>query len=207
MNRFFSCLLATAFLTAPVTARADDREDFADDVKDATGNYTDHYIIQNLTNFKVGAKCWKKMHNKDENGIHSATFWVGYIRDYAKRATGDDWTSIETQGNSDREKNKPVVEKMVKEFAPKFSFTLINEGDDCDTTSGSLMLRYWGTVGEDLQYLSGKKPVKITLTVTAKTKDIAVKVSGNNIDITGSREIEPAAWDEKITKAFKRSKL
>jgi len=208
MNRTISCLLATAFIAAPLTARAgNDMEEFAEDVKDASGAYHDSYIIEKLTNFKLGAKCWKKMHNKDENGIHTATFYVAYVREYAKRVTSDDWASIETQGNNDREKNKSLVEKMVKDFAPKFSFTMTNEGDDCDTTMGSLMLRYWGTVGDALQYLSGKKPVKITLNVTSKTKDVDVKISGGNITITASRDIEPAEWDTKITKAFKRSKL
>jgi len=206
MNRLISSVLALAFI-APTAAYADDKEDFADDVKDATGAYHDHYIIDKLTTFKLGAKCWKKMHDKNENGIHSATFYVSEVREYAKRATGDDWSSIETQGNSDREKNKPIVEKMVNDFAPKFSFTLTNDGDDCDTTMGSLMLRYWGTAGDALQYLSAKKPVKIVLNVTSKTKDIAVKISGSTITITGSRDIEPKEWDTKITTAFKRSKL
>lgn len=199
--------LAAALTVSPAVARADDRTSFADEVKAATGNYHDAYIIQQLTSFKLGAKCWKKMHNSDENGIHTATFYVGYVQAYAKRATGDDWNGLETANNSDRDNNKAGVEKKVKEFSPKFSFELTNDGDDCDTTTGSLMLRYWTTVGDALQYLSAKKPVKIVLNVTSKAKDIAVKTTGNTIVITGPRDSEPKEWDQKIVKGFKQTKL
>jgi len=201
--------LVVAIVAASTSfASANDRDDFADDLKDYTGAYYSHYIIDHLTTFKLGDKCWAKMHDKDENGIHTASFWIGYVHELAKRVTKDDWSAIETQGNSDREKNKPVVEAMIKDFAKKkLSFTLVAEGDDCDTTSGSLMLRYWTTVGDSLQYLSGKSKVTIKLTVTAKTKDVTVKVTKSAIEITGSRDIEPAEWSEKIAKAFRRSKL
>ena len=207
MKRTTMCLISNAILLTTTIAHADDRSDFGEDVKDATGAYHDQYIVDKLITFKLGPKCWKKMHDTNENGIHSATFFVASVREYAKRVTGDDWSAIETQGNSDREKNKALVEKMVNEFAPRFSFTLINEGDDCDTTTSSLLLRYWTTVGDDFQYLSGKKKVSITLDVTPTIKDIEVKVSGGNITIKGSRDIEPAEWDAKIAKAFRRAKL
>ena len=62
------------------------------------------------------------------------------------------------------------------------------------------------TVGDALQYLSGKTKVSITLTVTPKTKGVTVKVGKGTIAITGSRDIEPKDWSEKIEKAFRRSK-
>ena len=43
--------------------------------------------------------------------------------------------------------------------------------------------------------------------MSSKTKDVAVKITGGTIAITGSKDIEPAAWDEKITKPIKRAKL
>ncbi|HEV7557313.1 MAG TPA: hypothetical protein VGO00_17720 [Kofleriaceae bacterium] len=199
--------LAATLVASTLIARADERHDFALDIKDYTGDYYKQFIMEKLTTFKLGAKCWKKMHDKNENGQHSASFWVGYVADYAKKAGAGDFSAVESQNNNDREKNKPLVEKMVNDFAGKFSFTLTNDGDDCDTTMGSLMLRYWGTVGNALQYLSGKNKVNITLNVTAKTKDIETKVSGNNITITASRDIEPGEWDQKIEKAIKRSNL
>jgi hypothetical protein len=206
LPRTLLALLALT-LAAPHVAHADDQDAFAQDVKDYTGNYYGQFVMEKLTHFKVGAKCWKKFHDKDTNAQHTASFWVGYVLEYAKRATGDDWAAIETQGNTDREKNKPTVEKMVKDFGAKFSFTLVGEGDDCDTDQGSLMLRYWGTVGDALQYISGKTKVAITLTMSSKTKDIGVKISGGTIAITASKDVEPAAWDEKITKPIKRAKL
>jgi hypothetical protein len=200
-------LLLASLLLAPTTARAGDLADFGEDVKDATSEYTSQYVIDHLTSMKLGSACWKKMHDKDQNGIHTATFWTRYVAEYAKRVTKDDWSSIETQNNSDRDKNKPLVEKLVKDFKGKLAFTLVAEGADCDTSMSSLMLRYWSSVGESLQYLSGKTKVSITLTVTPKTKDITVTVAGGTISIVGSRDIEPAEWSEKIAKAFRRAKL
>jgi hypothetical protein len=198
-------LLALVILTG--LAHADDRADFASDIKEATGAYHDQFTIAKLSTFKLSAKCWKKMHDKNENGIHTATFWVGYVRDFAKRSTGDDWNATETANNSDRENNKGAVEKQVNAFASKFSFTLANDGADCDTTTGSLMLRYWTTIGDALQYLSGKKQVAIVLNVTGKTKDVTVVTRGRTITITASRDVEPGEWDQKILKGIKASKL
>ena len=129
--------LALTLVAAPVVARADDQGEFAQDVKDYTGNYYAQFTMEKLTHFKLGAKCWKKFHDKDTNAQHSASFWVGYVLEYAKRATGHDWAAIETQGNSDREKNKPVVEKMVGDFASKFSFTAGASRKNSELATGS----------------------------------------------------------------------
>lgn len=178
-------------------------DDFSWELQQYTGRYASAFVTARLTTFKVSPTCWKKMQDKDQNALHTASFYVGDILEYAKKQTGDDWSDIESQN---KDKNVKLIEPMVDEFAKRFMVTVSVEGDDCDTTSGALWLRYWyaiGTAVKDYPPTSGK--VFVTLNVTPSVKDITAEVTDDShIVITGSRDIEPKAWDEKIEKAFKR---
>jgi hypothetical protein len=204
-----SVVLSGALLAVGArSAAADPRADFAAHLHEYTGDYYRPFVIEKLTTFKLGKACWKKMLDKNENGEHSASFFTADVAELAKRLAGDDWSEIESANNSDREANKPKVEKLVDAFHARFSFTLTADGDDCDTTTGSLMLRYWTTVGELLKDWTPKSgKAFITLNVSAKAKDVSVTASkdGTKFTITAPRDKEVAEWDTKITRPFAKA--
>ena len=200
---------ALAFTFAATSiAHADPAEDFAFEVKESTGDYHRAWVISKLTTFKVGKKCWEQMADKDKfSAVHSANFYTRDIAEYAKGITGDDWSTIETQNNNDRETNKKLVEPMMDAFKNRFSVTVSVEGDDCKPEHGALWLKYWTTLGTTIRdYPPAADKVKVTLDVTAKAKDVSVTVDkkGGTFVITAPRDIEVAAWDDKISKPFRK---
>jgi hypothetical protein len=200
-------VVACALVSAS-TVHADPAEDFAFEVKESTGDYHRAWVISKLTTFKVGKKCWEQMADKDKfSAVHSASFYTADIAEYAKALTGDDWSRIETQNNNDRETNKKLVEPMMDAFKSRFSLTISVEGDDCKPEHGALWLKYWTTIGSILtDYPPAADKVKITLDVKAKAKDVKVTVDkkGGTFVITAPRDIEVAAWDDKIGKPFRK---
>lgn len=188
-------------------ALAEPAEDFAYAVKEATGEYYTAWVITKLTTFKVGAKCLQKLADKDGGPLHTATFYTRDIAEYAKALTGDDWSRIESQNNSDRENNKKLVEPMMDAFKAKFNFTISIEGDDCDSKFSALWTKYWGTISTSLRnYPPKAAKVSIVLEVKAKAKDVSVVATkdGSKFTITAPRDIEPGAWSDKIDLAFKK---
>lgn len=197
------CALASASL-----AHADPAEDFAFEVKESTGDYHRAWVLTKLTTFKVGKTCWAQMADRDKfSAVHSAGFYTRDIAEYAKALTGDDWSRIETQNNNDRENNKKLVEPMMDAFKKRFSVTISVEGDDCKPEHGALWLKYWTSLGNIIRdYPPAADKVNITLNVTAKAKDVTVKVDkkGGTFVITAPRDIEVAAWDDKMGKPFRK---
>ncbi|MBA3501412.1 MAG: hypothetical protein H0T65_13695 [Deltaproteobacteria bacterium] len=200
-------VIACALLSAS-TVHADPAEDFAFEVKESTGDYNRAWVISKLTTFKVGKKCWEQMADRDKfSAVHSAGFYTRDITEYAKALTGDDWSSIETQNNSDRENNKKLIEPMMDEFKKRFSLTISVEGDDCNPKHGALWLKYWTSLGTIIHdYPPAAEKVSVTLNVTAKAKDVTVTVDkkGGTFVITAPRDVEVTAWDDKIGKPFRK---
>jgi hypothetical protein len=203
----FFAAAATALVCAAVPpAVADSRDDLAFELKEYSGSYYKSWVISKLTTFKVGKKCEAKLAKKDERVIHAASFATSDIAEYAKAVTGDDWSSIESQSANTPEANRKIVEKMMDDFKSKFSFTISVEGDDCDA-SGGLWLKYYTSIAKavhDYPPKSGK--AFITLNVTAKAKGVTAEVGkdGSTFKFTAARDVEAPAWDNEITKAFKR---
>lgn len=205
-------LALLALVAAPGTALAGDGGGdpitaFADAVKDATGDYSQSWVITKMTTFKLGAKCAAKLADKNQGAVHAATFYTRDIGEYAKGLTGEDWSAIESQNNNDRETNKPLVEKAMNAFAPRLSVTVTVEGDDCDAKQNSLWLKYWGTIATALRNFPPKaETVAITLDVKSKAKDVTVVMGkdGSTFAITAPKDIEVAAWGDKIEKPFRK---
>ncbi|HEU0035770.1 MAG TPA: hypothetical protein VFQ53_34395 [Kofleriaceae bacterium] len=181
-------------------------DDFSFEVHEYTGDYTRAWVTNKLTTFKVGKACWSKMIDKQQGALHAASFYTGDIVEYAKLVTGDDWSAIESQ-QGDRDRNLQLVEPMIDAFKSRFALTIAVEGDDCDAAGSSLWLRYWNTIGTTLkQYPPKSGKAFITLNVTPTVRDVTVSVddSGSTFVITAPRDIEPAAWDDKISKPFRK---
>jgi hypothetical protein len=188
-------------------AHADAREDFAFALKEHTGDYHRAWIITKLTTIDVGPQCWAKIVDAGKYAaVSKAAFYTRDIAEYAKAITGDDWSRIETQDNSDREANKALVEPLMDAFKAKFSLTLSVEGKDCNAESDALWLKYWLTLGTAIRDYAPKGKVSIKLAVTSKAKDVTATVdkTGSKFVITAPRDVEPAAWDTKIAAPFKK---
>ncbi len=199
--------VATLGGLAPRLALAGEVDDFAAALKESTGEYTATYVLTKLHTFKVGKKCWAKLPDKEGGAIHAAGFATRDVAAYAKRVSGDDWSAIETQNNSDREANKVLIEPMIEAFKSKFMFNISVDGDDCDGKSSAMWIRYWSTLATAVRNFpppSGK--AIINLNVSSKARDVLVDVSkdGTTFTITGAKDIEPKAWSDKLERPFKQ---
>lgn len=204
-----ACLVLAGVAVVPAPAAADDKlEDFVAAYRDYSSDGSAAWVLTKYVTFKLGDKCWAKLPKKDQGALHAASFFTRDIVAWAKDVTGDDWSAIENQGG-DKDKNLALVEPMMDAFKARFSMTVSVEGNDCDARSNSLWLRYWGTLATSLKsYLPKAQKVAITLNVTAKAKDVTVEVSkdGTSFVFTAPRDIEVAAWSDKLEKPFRRIK-
>lgn len=203
-----SCFLAAALaLAAAASAHADPIEDFAFGLKEYTGAYAPSWVLTKLTTFKLGAKCAAKLDDKNGGALHAASFATRDIIEYAKAVTGDDWSAIESQSNSDREKNKELVEPKMDAFKAKLAFHISVEGDDCDAKQSSLWLRYWTTLATSLRNYPPKAgKVTINLNVTAKAKEVTAEVSkdGGTFTFTAPRDLESTEWSDRLDRPFRK---
>lgn len=203
-----SCLAAAALaLAAAAPAHADSIEDFSFALKEYTGEYTRSWVLTKLTTFKLGAKCAARLDDKNEGALHAASFVTRDIVEYAKAVTGDDWSAIESQSNSDREKNKALVEPKMDAFKARLAFNITVEGDDCDAKSNSLWLRYWTTLATSLRNNPPKaNKVTINLVVTSKAKEVTSEVSkdGATFTFTAPRDIEAGQWNDLLDRPFRK---
>jgi hypothetical protein len=199
-------ILGVVALSASL-AHADPREDFAFALKEHTGDYHRAWVITKLTTINAGPQCWEKIVDAGKySAVSKAAFYTRDIAEYAKTVTGDDWSRIETQNNSDRETNKALVEPLMDAFKEKFSLTISVEGKDCSADSDALWLKYWLALGTAIRDYAPKGKVSIRLAVTSKAKDVTATVdkTGSKFVITAPRDVEPAAWDTKIEAPFKK---
>ena len=181
--------------------------DFGWEVKDATGDYYTGWIIDKLTTFNVGPACMEKMIDKNNSAVHSATFYTRDVAELAQKLTGDDWSTIESQNNNDRENNKKLVEPMIDKFSQSFHLSITVDGDDCDARHGALWMKYWTQISDVLTKnppASGK--VFVQLAVRGDAKDIKVDVDDDTstYTIVAPRDIEKSGWSDKIEKPFRK---
>ncbi|HEU0035769.1 MAG TPA: hypothetical protein VFQ53_34390 [Kofleriaceae bacterium] len=208
--RKVSCIALLAALAAPLTtssARADNPvDDFSFELKEYTGEQSAAWVVQKLVKWNLGKKCLAKLSDKEQGVLHMASFYSRDIMQYAKTVTGDDWSGIEGQSTGDKESNRKLVEPMIDAFKAKHMVTVTVEGDDCNAKDG-LWFRYWGQIATTLKNYPPKSgKAFVTLNVTSKAKDVTVTVdkTGSTFTITAPRDIEVAAWDDKIDKPFRK---
>lgn len=179
-------------------------DDFAFLSMESTGRYHAAWVLTKLHTWKVGKKCYPKLADKD-SAVHAASYAVRDIASYAKAVGAEDWDAIETQSSGEPATNRGIVEKDIEAFRKRFSLTVVTEGDDCDATRSSMLLRAWTQVTTSLgRYTPKAKKVAITLTLSSKAKDVTVKSAkdGATFAITVPSKIEPPGWSDKIDKAF-----
>ena len=204
---FVMVAVSVAALIGFTPAQAAGMQDFADAVKDATGDYNRAWVLTKLTTFKLGAKCWAKLPDKNNGAIHTASFATRDVVAYAKGRTGEDWSRIETQNNNDREANKQLLEPMMDAFKAQFSVTVQVDGDDCDATSSSLWLRYWSDAVSALhKYPTPAGKAFITINVSSKIRELTVEVGkdGATFLITAPKDIEAKQWNDKLERPFRK---
>ncbi|HSK04026.1 MAG TPA: hypothetical protein VK932_22385 [Kofleriaceae bacterium] len=208
MIRPAPCLVACALsLAAAAPARANPIEDFADALKDYTGEHTRAWVLTKLTTWKLGAKCAGKLADKKQGALHAASFATRDIVAYAKAVTGDDWSGIEGQSNSDRAANRALVEPKMDAFKARLAFNVSVDGDDCDAKSNSLWLRYWTTLATSLRNNPPKAPkVTVNLVVTSKAKEVTAEVSkdGSTFTFTAPRDLESRDWSDRLDRPFRQ---
>ena len=202
-------LLASVLALAAVSpAHASPIDDFAFALKEHTGGaYAPSWVLTKLTSFKLGAKCAARLDDKSEGALHAASFATRDIIAYAKTVTGDDWSAIENQSNSDREKNKELVEPKMDAFKARLAFNISVDGDDCDAKGNSLWLRYWTTLATSLRNNPPKATkVTINLVVTSKAKEVTSEVSkdGSTFTFTAPRDLESTDWSDRLDRPFRK---
>jgi hypothetical protein len=160
------------------TDSAPELDDFSFALKEYTGRYASAFVTNKLTTFKVAPACMKKMIDKDGGALHTASFYTRDILEYGKAVTGDDWSAIEDQN---RDKNVKLIAPMMEDFHNRFNVTVYVEGDDCDTDSNSLWLRYWyavGTAVKDYPPKSGRAFITLNVTPTVKGRHRRRRLDG-----------------------------
>ena len=207
MHRIALAALALS-LAIPASAHADaSRTAFADAVQEVT---TDHYrgwIIGKLTTWKVGARCWEKIQDKEGRAVSLASFLTREIAEYAKQVTGDDWATIEGSGTSEKAANKGKVEPLIDAFKSKFSLTVKIDGDDCDAGHDPLWMQYVMHAAQNVNKLppaSGKAFISIDVSSKAKKFSISVSKDRSTFKITGPKSIAAAKWQNQMESAFKK---
>jgi len=163
--------------------------------------------VTKLTALNVGPKCWEKLPDKNNGAIHAATFATRDIVDLAKKWTGDDWSDIETQNNSDRENNKKLIEPMMDAFKKRAFITVNVDGPDCDAKQNSLWIRYWTAATAAInKYPPPSGKAFVTINVASKTREVTVDVSkdGTTFTINAPKDIEAKYWSESIERPFRQ---
>lgn len=200
---------AAALVLTISTAHADPgRGAFADAVQEVT---TDHYrgwIIGKLTTWKVGARCWEKIQDKEGRPVALASFLTREIAEYAKQVTGDDWATIEGSGTSEKAANKDKVEPMIDAFKTRFSIAVKIDGDDCDDGHDPLWMQYVMHAAQNVNKLppaSGKAFISIDVSSKAKKFAIAVGKDRSTFKITAPKGIAAPKWQDQMESAFKKA--
>jgi hypothetical protein len=182
-------------------------DDFAFGLREDVGSYNAAWVLTKLHTFKLGKKCTAGLADKKLEALHTASFVVRDIAAYAHAVGAEDWDGIEGQSANDAKTNRDLVAKDMDDFKARFGFTVSVDGDDCDLGHDSLWLRYWFTIAEALHaHPPRAKKVTISLTVSAKAKDVTAVVGkdGATFAFTAPRDKEVPAWDDKLRKPFEK---
>lgn len=199
--------LGAVMLSRSGSVCAEPVDAFAAAVKDSTGEYNRSWVLTRLMTFKLGAKCWAKLPDKELGAVHAASFATRDLVELAKKWTGDDWSSIESQNNSDREANKQLIAPMMDAFKQRASIAIRVDGDDCDAKQASLWLRYWTTLASALNKYpppSGKAFVTLDVTSAARAVTVRVDKGGTTFAITAPKDIEARSWSGAIERPFQQ---
>ncbi|MBP6629855.1 MAG: hypothetical protein KBG28_05780 [Kofleriaceae bacterium] len=161
-------------------------------------------VLDRLVTIKVAPACRAKLPDPDAGARHAFSFATRDVASYASAVSGDDWDAIFSQ-SGDPAANRATVYEMIEAFRKRFSFTIIVDGKDCDASAQALWLRYATTVATALRNNPPPaKKVALTLTVSAKAKDVTAKASkdGSSIKLTAPASVEAKAWSDKLAAPF-----
>jgi hypothetical protein len=198
-------LVATLMALAP-RVLASPRDDLAFEVSENNHDKTSGWIIERLVTLEVDDACWAKILDKKNNALSRLASDARYIERVAKALTGDEWSSIETQGANNRDANRAIVDKMITAFEPKFHLTVRIDGAGCDAGGSSLWLKYVSSAVISLsKYTPKSGQMKLAIQAgSAKGLRAEMNKGGTELVIVGSRDIEAAGWSDTIEKALKR---
>jgi hypothetical protein len=194
------CAVATA---GPHT----DLDDFTFALHEYTGEYARPWAVTRFHTFRVGKRCLAKFADKKYAVIASAAQVATHVVDYAKARGADDWSTIESQRNNDRETNQRMVSQMIDAFRSRLSLTISVDGDDCDAGDRALWLQYWTSIAKALEdYPPKTGRVAIVLEVTPNVKAMSGSIAKDGtLVFTGPRDIEPNDWLAPIESTFRRA--
>lgn len=197
---------ATAVLLVSGMAQADTKE-LAEKIRELTSDNYRAATVGSLMSFKLGAKCWAKL-TQESRPTNLISMSTRYVVDFAKAVTGDDWSSLEGSGTTEKAQNRAGVEAKIAEFKPTFSYSISVDGEDCDDGHDPLWLQYHTHA---LQYVAesvpkGKK-ASISIEVSSKAKKFSSKVdkTGTVFKFVGPKETASAKWQDEMQATFKKA--
>ena len=188
-------------------ASASPAEDLAFEVQEYNHDKTSGWVVEKLMTLKVGDRCFAKVVDKKNSALGKLAGGARYIERYATAITGDDWSHIEQQGANNKEANRALVEKAIDAFRSKFHLTVHLEGDDCDTGSNALWVKYTtSSLLSLVKYPPKSRQMTVTVNVVSGMKGLKAEVGsdGSSLVVTGSNDVEPENWSDTIGKALKR---
>jgi hypothetical protein len=197
-------LIIAAVLLSSTMALADTKE-LAEEIRDYT---TDNYraaTVGKLMSFKLGAKCWAKVMKPESRALDLISSSVRYVVDFAKAASGEDWTSLEGSGTTEKAKNRERVEQTIEAFKKSYSYSISVDGDDCDDGHDPLWLQYHTHA---VDYLAANMPAAkkatIVIEVSSKAKKFTSSVdkSGTVFKFVGPKEVPANKWQDQMQATF-----
>lgn len=204
--RTTSIVLVLLVLLARATS-ADPRRDYIDAVGAATGDIVQPTVLDKLVTFKVGAKCWTKLADKDLKGIYTGYTLAHHIVDWAKVVTGDDWWELERKTGIEADTKREMLEEKIEAFKTHFRMTIAIDGDDCNPKNNSHHVVAWEVIGgalRDHPPKSGKAFITLAFKANAKKRVAATSKDGTTFTITMPRDAEPDVWQRPIQDAFQK---
>jgi len=200
-------LMAGVLLCVSTVAMADNGADLAFATGEMNHDKVSQWTMERLVTLKLPEKCWAKVADKKNMGH---TLWSNHartIQHIAHAMTGDDWSALESQSANSKEDNQKLVDKLVKDFAPKFHLTVIVDGDDCDASGNAMWLKYVSQTLSALEHYppkSGKAMVTIHADGASKTVKTDVSKDGATFTIIGPKDREPSGWGNDVDNPIKR---
>ena len=200
-------LAAVVVLGLSASAHATPIEDLAFATQEMNHDKVSGWVVERMVTLTLPEKCWAKVLDKKNMGH---TLWSNFARSiqtYARNVTGDDWAKLEGQSANSKEANQAMVDKLVKDFQPKFHLTLVYDGDDCDATGNALWLKYISTTLSALNSYPPKSgKALVTIHVEPKVKAVKTEVSkdGTTFTITAPRDQEVSGWPSDVEGPIKR---
>ncbi|HEY5926386.1 MAG TPA: hypothetical protein VIV11_32090 [Kofleriaceae bacterium] len=193
-----------AVLIATTTVAYADTQELSEDVRELTSDNYRAATVGKLMSFKLGAKCWAKL-TRDSRATNLIQMSTRYIVDFAKHVTGDDWSTLEGSGTTEKAKNRERVEATIEAFKKSFSYSISVDGDDCDDDHDPLWLQYHTHA---LQYFSENPPpakrgtIKIEVNSKVKKFTASVDKTGTVFKFVGPKEVAPDKWQDQMRTAF-----